>query len=155
MERFEDAFEPLFARSYRSAARILGDAAEAEDVAAEAMTRAYLAWRRLGDVEHRQAWVLRVTTNLAIDVLRRRYRALPAPTVSDGGTRLAELRAVLAPLLLALPRRQRQVVALRHLVDLPEAEVARIMGISPGAVKQHLHRALSSLRTALPPELTS
>jgi RNA polymerase sigma-70 factor (ECF subfamily) len=152
VDRFEDSFEQLFARSYRVALRIVFEPAEAEDVAAEALSRAYLAWRRLRDADHREAWVLRVTTNLAIDVLRKRARAAPEPRPALSAHLPGELSAVLVPVLRKLPRRQREVVVLRHLVDLPEAEVARVLGISTGSVKQHLQRGLSSLRGQLPPD---
>jgi RNA polymerase sigma factor (sigma-70 family) len=51
----------------------------------------------------------------------------------------------------ALPRRQREVVALRYLADRPEAEVADLLGCSAGAVKQHAHRGLAALRARLAP----
>ena len=60
------------------------------------------------------------------------------------------LGAVVGPLVVGLPRRQREVIALRHLVDLSEREVASVLGISAGAVKQHLHRGLASVRGRLP-----
>ena len=150
VEPFEEAFEALYARSYRLALRLVGSSAEAEDVASEALARAYLAWRRLRSPDHRTAWVLRVTTNLAIDVHRRRARRPvdPPAVVPDE----ADLRVVLAEALRRLPERQRQVVVLRYLVDLSEAEVSRALDISPGSVKQHLHRALASLRRTLPPD---
>src|SRR5947209_8940846 len=108
MDRFEDSFEELFTRSYRVAHRIVLGPAEAEDIAAETMTRAYLSWRRLHDSDHREAWVIRVTTNLAIDVLRKRGRDLPEPAVSTGGESAAELRDLLLPALKKLPKRQRE-----------------------------------------------
>ena len=148
MDGFEEAFQTLFVRAYRVAFRILRDADEAEDIAAEALSRAYLAWRRLNDADHRDAWVTRVTVNLAIDRIRRQRRAFVSD-LQEAGDHTADLRLTLLALMRRLPRRQRQVVALRHLVDLPEDEVARVLGISAGAVKQHLHRGLANLRDAL------
>ena len=71
-EGFEEAFDLLFPRAFRLARRILGDAAAAEDVAAEALARAYAQWSRVSALPHRDAWVLRVATNLAMDHIRRR-----------------------------------------------------------------------------------
>jgi RNA polymerase sigma factor (sigma-70 family) len=48
-----------------------------------------------------------------------------------------------------LPRRQREVIALRYYVDLSEAEIAETLGISRGAVKSHASRGAASLREAL------
>jgi DNA-directed RNA polymerase specialized sigma24 family protein len=78
------AFQELFPRAVRLAARILGDRSAAEDVAAEAMTRAYSAWDRIGSAPaYRTGWTLRVATNLAIDVVRRRERASDLSGLSD------------------------------------------------------------------------
>ena len=60
-------------------------------------------------------------------------------------------RVDLVRALRALPRRQREVVALRYLADRPEAEVADLLGCSAGAVKQHAHRGLAALRARLGP----
>lgn len=77
------AFQELFPRALRLAARILG-ASAAEDVAAEAMTRAYSAWGQIGSAPaYRTGWTLRVATNLAIDVVRRRERASDLSGLSD------------------------------------------------------------------------
>ena len=70
---FEGAFEPLRRAAYRAAYRLLGDRATAEDVAAEALARAYARWSSVAD--HAQPWVIRVATNLALDVGRRRATA--------------------------------------------------------------------------------
>ena len=55
--------------------------------------------------------------------------------------------------LAALPRQQRAVLVLRYFEDLPEADVARLLGCSAGTVKTHAHRGLRALRTALGPDL--
>src|SRR5688572_3065942 len=78
-ESFEEAFDLLFPRARRLAYRMLGDAAAAEDVAAEALARAYANWGKLRDLAHRDGWVLRVATNLAVDSTRKRRALLPAP----------------------------------------------------------------------------
>jgi RNA polymerase sigma factor (sigma-70 family) len=62
------------------------------------------------------------------------------------------LRAALAAALLHLPRRQRETIVLRYLCDLSEADVAAALGVSPGAVKTHLHRALAALRSNIGPD---
>jgi RNA polymerase sigma-70 factor (sigma-E family) len=145
---FDEFFDALFPRARSLAWRIVGDRGAAEDVAAEAMTRAYARWSRLRSLPHRDAWVLRVATNVAIDAVRRR----PAPvemTMTTAPDDVAVLRAGLANALHALPQRQRTVVALRYLSDLTEAEVAEAMGLAVGTVKSHTHRALANLRSRL------
>ncbi len=134
--------------AHRVAYRVLGDRGEAEDVTQEALARAYVRWRRIHAYD--EAWVTRVSVNLAIGIVRRR-RTWPdrgEHGVPDHAAGLAD-RAALVAALEALPKRQREVVVLRHLADLPEAEVARQLGCSVGTVKQHAHRGLAALRTAL------
>jgi RNA polymerase sigma factor (sigma-70 family) len=147
-EGFDDAFPALFARAYRVAFRILGHSGEAEDVASEALARALKSWRRVGSLPHRDAWVLRVATNLAIDVTRRRRRWVDGLALVDGVGEAddADLRLALREVLRSLPRRQRDVLALRYLADLSEVEVAALLGISHGSVKRHVSRGLAKLR---------
>ncbi len=151
---FEEAFSELYPRARRLAYRMLGDPTEAEDVAAEALTRAVVAWRRIGDLPYREAWVLRVTANVAVDTLRRQQRAAHAQpsfvaAPIDGEDDVHDLRLALAAALSALPRRQREVIALHHLVGMQEHEIARCLGVSVGSVKKHGHRGLSRLRARL------
>ena len=142
---FEEAFDELFPRAVRLATRLLGDRAAAEDVAAEAMARAYARWPKVSTLPYRDGWLLKVATNLAIDRLRRRPPEItPAPEgdFEEG----VELRLALNAALLTLAPRQRQAVALRYLGGLSDREVALALGISLGSVKTHIHRGLNGLR---------
>ena len=146
---FEATFRRLYPRARAVAYRIAGNPVAAEDAAAEAFARALVAWRRVAGLPYLEAWILRVTANVAVDTVRRRPPELmaggPAPAPED----VVVLRVALAAALAALPRRQREVVALRHLVGLREDEVARSLGVSIGSVKRHGHRAMTRLRGAL------
>jgi len=148
-EGFADAFPRLFARAYHVALPIVGVAGEAEDVAAEALARTLRSWRRVRDMDAPDAWVGRVAANLAIDVLRRRRWVYEAPADQAAGADDADTRVTLRALVQTLPGRQRQVVALRYLADLSEAEVAGLLGIAPGSVKGHASRGLARLRQRL------
>ena len=151
---FEEAFDDLFIRAARVARRIVGDPATAEDVAAEAMARAYAHWRKIGDQPWREGWVVRVATNLALDVARSRNRMTDAEVGEesheddDVAVRLALVEAMAM-----LPKRQREVVALRHLAGMSEADTAAALRVSPGSVKTHLSRGLAALRTRLGPQV--
>ena len=90
---------------------------------------------------------MRVATNLAIDQVRRSGRRLPAVTVNDTGE--LEVRLDLASAVARLPKRQREAISLRYFGDLPEREVAALMGVSVGSVKKHVHRGLASIRLDL------
>jgi RNA polymerase sigma-70 factor (sigma-E family) len=145
---FEEAFDDLFPRAVRLAHRLLGDRAAAEDIAAEALARTYARWSKVGGLSYRDGWVLKVTTNLAIDRLRRRppeVSAAAAPDFEDG----VALRMSLNAALLTLAPRQRQAVALHYLGGLSDREVAQALGISLGSVKTHIHRGITCLRARL------
>lgn len=145
-------FRELYIPAYSVALRILRDPHAAEDAACEAMARSVASWRRLQGVQHQRAYVLRVTANVAIDVLRRR-RTVPVAAPDDVRTTTfaSEERMVLADALAGLPRRQREVLVLRFLADMTEVQVAEHLRISQGAVKQHARRGLAAMRDALAP----
>src|SRR5690349_16318879 len=94
-QSFEEAFDDLFPRAERLAYQILGNRAAAEDVAAECLARTYAHWRRIGRLPHRDGWVLRVATNLAIDEVRRR-RPEPDATEALDPEEAATMRVALA-----------------------------------------------------------
>lgn len=156
--RFEESFERLFARSFHVAFRILGHSGEAEDVASDAMARTLRSWRRVRGMASPDGWVVRVTTNLAIDQIRRNQRLAEktgaqlrpaAPTeVAAAAIRSDEVdaRIDLHRVLGTLPRRQREVLALRYLADMSEAETAALLGIARGTVKRHANRGISKMR---------
>lgn len=145
---FDEAFDELFPRAVRLATRLLGDRTAAEDVAAEAMARAYARWSKVAVLPYRDGWVLKVATNLAIDRLRRRPPEV-APERADEFEDAVHLRLALNAALLTLAPRQRQAVALRYLGGLSDKEVAAALGISLGSVKKHIHRGLHGLRARL------
>lgn len=144
---FEEAFDDCYRVAYRAAFRLLGSRGDAEDAAQEAMTRAYLRWRPIHG--YAEAWVARVAINVALDALRQQRRGgVVEPGSLDLDDRREE-RLDLANALARLPRRQRDVVALRFLADRSEDDVARTLGISVGTVKQHAHRGLEALRRSV------
>jgi RNA polymerase sigma-70 factor (sigma-E family) len=146
---FEESFEALYARAYGTAFQLLGRRSEAEDVAQETLARAFVHWRKIRD--YAEAWVVRVAGNLAIDSWRKtrrlRHEAAPdSPTPGPDAVRVDLRRA-----LRTLSRRQREVLVLRFLADLPEADVAQALGCSLGSVKVHASRGLAALRSTMRP----
>lgn len=140
------------------AARMLGDRAEAEDVAQEAMLR---LWRIAPDWRQGEAqvttWLYRVVANLCTDRLRRaRPKALDDVPDPKDGAPAVEARLIAADRVLALetalallPERQRQAVVLRHLEGLANPEVAQVMDIGVEAVESLVARGKRSLTALL------
>jgi RNA polymerase sigma factor (sigma-70 family) len=150
---FDEVFTELLPRAKRVAYRILGNTTDAEDAAVEALARASVRWKRVGSLPppSRDAWVLRVTANVAYDELRRRIRRqrpLPADPYDDGQQPLdsIDLRDTVVASLARLPRRQREVLTLRYIGGLSEAEIAASLGVAPGTVKTSASRGLGTLR---------
>lgn len=147
---YEERFADLAVLAYRTAFRLTGDRQESEDFAQEALTRAYVRWSRIRDYD--EAWIVQVTTNLAIGRWRRaryrtqRARALAAEAASPAAVDRTAERLALVEALCALPRRQREVAVLRFVGDLSIDDTARALGCSIGTVKQHSARALAALR---------
>ncbi len=145
-DRFFDECLPMVLNLAR---RLTGSPSQAEDIAIEALGRAFAHWERVREMAHARAWVMRVTTNLVIGQARKRTvqptTEPPQPDIAE----LVALRLALLATILKLPRRQREAVALRYLVDLPEAEVAAAMGVTAGSVKKHLSRGLTAIARPL------
>ena len=147
-------------RAFGVALRVLGDRAEAEDVAQEAMMR---LWRMAPDWQTGKAkvstWLYRVTMNLCLDIKRRqRGKTVPLdrlPDLVDGARHAVdqmqdEIRNdALQAALMRLPDRQRQAVVLRHIEDLSNPEIAEIMDISTEAVESLTARGKRALSSAL------
>lgn len=146
-DSFEQQFEVLFDAAMAPALRILRSVPAAEDVAAEVLARTYADWRRLAGESWLPAWVTRVSTNLAIDQVRRSKRRLPEVHRAPSGE--LEVRLDLAEAVARLPRRQREAVSLRYFADLSEQDVAALMDVSTGSVKKHVSRGLRSIRNDL------
>ena len=147
---FEGFFTSAFAKVRATTARITGPDL-AEDVAVEAFARAFARWGRVSKMESPEG---RVATNAALDEVRRKKAFLPAIVARDAPADIVE-RGDIVGALRSLTRRQQEVVVLRYIVDLPEAEVARILSVSAGSVKTHLHRAILRLRDQLSKEESS
>ena len=129
-----------------------GDRHLAEELAQEALARAWERWPAVGRMASPEAWTFRTALNLANSGFRRRRierRVLArlaggageAATETDDATVLAVRAAVRA-----LPPRQRAVVVARWYLGFGVAETAELLGCAPGTVKSTTHQALARLR---------
>ena len=148
-------------RVFGFAARLLGDRAEAEDVAQEAMLR---LWRAAGSWRAGEAqlssWLYRVTVNLCTDRQRARSRrrtdalddvAEPADDRADAEAALIARQRTdaLQAALVTLPDRQRLAVVLRHIEGLSNPEIAAILDVGVEAVESLTARGKRALSAAL------
>ena len=145
--------EPAFRLAYL----ILGDAADAEDVAQEAFIRALQALERFDTDRPFRPWLLSITANLArnrrrsigryLAAVRRLARGKPEP-VTPAATRDARRweAEILWQALRRLSAMDQEVIYLRFFLELSVEETAEALGVAPGTVKSRLHRALARLR---------
>ena len=134
---------------------LTGDPLRAEELVQQALVNTWSRWKR---IEHDQplAYVRQAMVHTHTSWWRRSRREAPLPAgydpsspVTDG---FEDRDRTLAALRL-LPPRQRAVIVLRYYEDLSEADIARVLGCSPGTVKSQASRALRTLRTHLSPDL--
>lgn len=151
----EQLYDEHYVRLVRLSVLLLGDTGRAEEVVQDAFVAVYQRLDRLGPsgVADLPAYLRQTVVNRSRSTLRHlrvvdRHapRApLDAPGADDAVLRDDRRRVVLEALGL-LPRRQREVLALRHYLDLSEKEIAATLGISQGAVKSHASRGSATLR---------
>jgi RNA polymerase sigma-70 factor (ECF subfamily) len=162
-----DAYGMLVARhqkvAFRTAYVICGDAAEAEDAAQEAFLRAHAALSRFRDGAPFRPWLLRIVANEARNrrrsagrrahLVTRAAALAGAAAASAGGMDAAVLagsqRAAVVDALGRLVPAHREILLLRHVLDLTERECAAALGCRLGTVKSRHARALDRLRAEM------
>lgn len=142
-------------RVFRAALGFLHDREDARDITQEVFLRTVRAIDSLDVDRPLWPWLRRVTTNLSLNLLRRRHphlsldelpeAALPAPSPGEPAWTKWELQEALG----ALPPLWRMVLTLRHEEDLSYEEIAQLTGLPDGTVKTYLFRARRMLRERL------
>lgn len=156
------AIAGLFDRHYAPMCRlayvILGDAALAEEIVMEALIKTFSGWGRIRDVARADAYLRRAVVNLCRSKIRRKTIEARVNAVSyrraerqapDWDPERHETTRLVWGAVRELPERQRACVVLRYYDDLPEAQIADILGCSVGTVKSQLSKARSKLERAL------
>jgi RNA polymerase sigma factor (sigma-70 family) len=120
----------------------------AEDLVAEAFTKAWASWRKVRGLAEPRAWVIRTAMNARVSWWRRHCRevTLDSQNTMAATSQDLALDSSLVAALRRLPVRQREVIALRLLLDLDTSTTAEMLGISGSTVTTHLHRAINALR---------
>jgi RNA polymerase sigma-70 factor (sigma-E family) len=151
LEFFAAEFWPL----RRVGFLLTGDWDQAEELAQDAMARTYAVWPRVRGYDRPAAYARKVLLNRHRSLLRRavveaRHLVVSRPEDHHQPDFAAD-DLVLWQALQHLPGRQRAAIVLRYYLDLPEAEVARLLGVPVGTVKSWTHRGLARLRDRLGP----
>jgi len=158
-----DAVTAIYTDHYnqlvRLACLLVHDVQTAEEVVQDAFEAMHEAWRRLRDTEKGLSYLRQTVVNRSRSVLRHRkvvdmHAPKPAPdeqSAEHAAMTLLERSAVTSALR-SLPMRQREAIVLRYYGDFSEADIAKAMGISRGAVKSHTARAMAALKSVLEQE---
>lgn len=138
----------------RFATTVTGDPRLAEEIVQDVLLRAFERWSTIGALERPHAYVRRMVVNEHLSWRRRWGRIEPradvptGATESDGAGSRAERDALVAEIV-RLPRRQRIVLALRYFEDVPDSEIADILGCTDATVRSIAARGLAKLRVRM------
>lgn len=155
-QEFRAFFDAEFQGLRRVAYLLLGDWGEAEDLAQETMVRVYRSWDKIRDRQKPAAYARTVLVNRHRSLLRRarvEAKHLVSRTHTPTVPEIGEDGVVVWQAMKKLPGRERELLILRYYEDMPQAEIADVLGIPIGTVKSLTHRALGRLRQVLGPEL--
>jgi RNA polymerase sigma-70 factor (sigma-E family) len=142
----------------RAAEVICRDKHLAEDLVQDVLIKVHARWAGIGDLESRDAYVHRMLVNEYLSWRRKWARLVPQrdPEPSGAAADHAAVHAERTELqerIARLPAKQRIVVVLRYLVDVPDSEIAAALGCAESTVRVHAARALASLRAGFPVQL--
>jgi RNA polymerase sigma-70 factor (ECF subfamily) len=169
----EEAFEEYAPRVYQLASRLLGNAADAEDVTQDVFLQVVRKLPTFRGEAAFSTWLYRVTVNAALSYRRKRARrevnvpSEPLEEFREDGEHLIPVRPwmsrpnhqlldqeahqVIEKAIARLPENYRDVYVLADVEELPNAEIAELLGLNVAAVKSRLHRARLLMRKALAP----
>jgi RNA polymerase sigma-70 factor (sigma-E family) len=143
----------------RTAVLLTGDWHTAEDLTQTCLAKLYRVWDRLDTGVDPDSYLRRMLVNTHRSWWRARWRreapveVVPDRAIGGDGQERQALADTVRRALATLPARQRAVLVLRYFEDLPEAQVAELLGCSVGTVKTHASRGIGRLRELLGDEL--
>ena len=150
----EAEFDDFYRTEYPRLAAALrlasgGDRRAGEDLAQEAMIRAWSHWKRVRLLDRPAGWLYATGFNLVRRQARRRaHPPESTPTASADQYAASDARLALEEAVVGLPLPQRKAVVARHVLGLSTVEAATALGLSPDALRASLHRAVTALRVS-------
>jgi RNA polymerase sigma-70 factor (ECF subfamily) len=152
----EVEFAEFFSAEYRGLVRglrlLTADPEEAEELAQEAMARAYEQWDRIGHMDSPGGYVYRTAVNLNRKRLRHlavRARRRLAIGAREEALGQAEVEPVVKEAIASLSRGQREAFMLVEWFGMSSEEAGLVLGIAPASVRSQVHRARTTLRRRL------
>jgi RNA polymerase sigma-70 factor (ECF subfamily) len=154
---FENLLTSCSTQAFQLARAMLGDAQEAEDAVQDAALKAWRRFHQFRSDASFNTWFLAIVANQCRSMRRtRRWQLRRGPELVDlelpGHEAGTVSRMDVQSLVARLPRDQRALIYLYFGLDLPQAEVARILRLRTGTVKTRLHRVVARLRRAVDEE---
>ena len=165
-DAFREIVERHSRRLFKTAYRLTGDEAHADDVVQETFLRAYRNLQRFDARSQLGTWLYRITVNCAMDLMRKESRRTARETSEDKvelatletpeprPDRLAasgELGRAVARVLADLSPTERTAFVLRHFEGYSSVEIGRLLGMRSGATRNAVFRAVRKMRAALEP----
>lgn len=157
----DGAFEPLMRRRrdlvYSIALRLIGDADDAQDVTQNVFIKVYHKIHTLQSVDGFQAWLVRITRNACMDLLKSKHRQVmrsvdlaefdePGEADADRAEQ-GSLSHLLEAALARIPMEQREVIVMKELHQLSFQEIADVLGAPLNTVKSRMYYGLKALHT--------
>lgn len=160
LNTFKNHIWPIRNKLYRFALRIVNNAAEAEDVVQEVLSKLWRTRKNWDRIDNLEAWSMRITKNMALDHLRaRQYRRTEGvdqlqQVSSEHSTPLQKTEQMdtleqIQRLMEELPENQRLVIHLREIEQLSYQEICDLLEMPMSQVKTNLFRARNKLKAAL------
>ncbi|ASU80887.1 SigE family RNA polymerase sigma factor [Actinopolyspora erythraea] len=150
-----DLYNEHYSQLLRMAVLLVDDRSAAEDIVQDAFVRVFDSRARLRDRDRALAFLRRSVLNKSRSLLRRRqvsrkyqHRLVQRESGPDESAHGVD-RTVLAEAIARLPPRQREAIVLRYYADFSEAYTAKIMKVTPGAVKAYCSRGVTRLSSLL------
>lgn len=155
---YEEFADAQLGAMLRYAVMLCGDPHLAQDLVQETMVRVQLNWRKVVRADAPDRYVRRMITNQYLDwrrgswlrrVLLRAEPDEPVRAAAVDHAQLAADRDQIWSWLARLPKAQRAALVLRYYEDLPDAEIADVLGCAVGTVRSSISRALATLRAEM------